>query len=928
MDVPKTNEWWSQSTDDVVKRLTVDPNVGLSDTEIQNRHTQHGLNKLPEPDDESFLESLIDAFKDPLALILTFAAAISTIVGLIEESTEELQQAGWIMGIVIFMLVVEYITDRQAQSELDKLKSMQKEISLVVRNGQRVEIESEDVVPGEVLVLSEGSRVPSDARIIQASNATVDEAILTGESVPKEKSTTPIAEDTPLDSRSNMVYSGTYVMTGSIIAVATETGINTEFGKIWQQLEAAEETLTPLQQQLDVLGRFLWYATISVCVFVLTIYIVFQGTEPVDALLIAAALAIAFIPEALGAIIVIALALGVREMVNKHAIIRRIYAAEGLGSVSIICTDKTGTITFGAMTPTHLWTFDTGELTTKPENLESNRQHLSDLLDVVIYCNNLVGPSEKALGKLADLANLEIKHEYHVARISEVPFNSERKMMSTVNMSDDGSKQIMRTKGAPTRVLEASSHTVQGEKVVPLTDDMRESIGKQILAFEQEGYRVFAFAQKERAVDAPDITNDDEKDLVFLGLISLSDPPRPEVKTTIQELNGAGVTAKMITGDSPNTALSISKDIGLVPADAHLDSVVTSVEISEMVDAAYQRIDSNSNLSTEQKAKEKITPAEHFTDAQIKRIEESKVFARVTPTDKVTIVRAMQRAGKLTAMVGDGVNDAAAVKQANIGISMVEGAELTKDVSDVTLTGTYGAISNAVAIGRTILHRARLYIHALLSTNGAEVGLFIVAALSGWSIPLTAVQLLVINLAGDSWLSIALATEKAEKNVMSQPARPADEPVINRYMRYSIAFQSMVVTVLMAIAFLMAGDYADTEGIGGDDKLALQQTAVFIMFMTQKILRSSFTARSLNYTLWQIGPFSNKWTLISAFATLLLVLAAIYVLPIGMTSEAVALAPTLMAMGLLPPILEEAIKFGRQQLGYVDIEEHPVAQPA
>ncbi len=926
MDPSTENAWWSQSTDNVLEHLAVDPGEGLSDTEIQTRQEKHGYNELPEPDDESFWESLIDAFKDPLALILTFAAAVSTIVGLVNESTEELQQAGWIMGIVVFMLVVEYITDRSAQNELEKLKGMQKEICLVVRNGQRVEIEAREVVPGEVIVLSEGSRVPADSRIIQASNATVDEAILTGESVPKEKSVTPISADTPLDSRSNMVYSGTYVMTGSIMAIATATGIHTEFGKIWQQLEAAEETLTPLQQQLDVLGKFLWNATITVCVAVLLIYIVFQGTDPIEALLIAAALAIAFIPEALGAIIVIALALGVREMVQKHAIIRRIYAAEGLGSVSVICTDKTGTITFGSMTPTHLWTFDTGELLTKPENLDANRQHVSDLLDIVLYCNNLVGPSEKALGKLADLAKLEIKPEFIVKRKSEVPFNSTRKMMSTVNAGENGAN-IMRSKGAPFRIIDACSHTVQGEQIVLLTDDMKETINKQVLAFEQEGYRVFAFAQRELPAEMEIITEDDEKDLVFIGLISLSDPPRPEVKGTIQELNGAGVTAKMITGDSPNTALSISREIGLVAPEEQLDSIVTSLEIGKMVEEAKRRIDGDNTLSAEQKAQHKLTPAEHFTDAQVERINDAKVFARVTPTDKVTIVRAMQRAGRLTAMVGDGVNDAAAVKQANIGISMVDGAELTKDVSDVILTGTYEAISNAVSIGRTILQRARLYTHALLSTNGAEVGLFIVAALSGWSIPLTAVQLLVINLAGDSWLSIALATEKAEKNVMNRPARPANEPVINRYMRYSILVQSLIVTVLMSIAFLVAGDYADSEGLSGDNKLALQQTAVFITFMTQKILRSSFTARSLNYNLWQIGFFSNKWTLVSAFATLLLCVSAIYILPVGMTSEATPLAPQLCAMGLIPPIVEEAIKFVRQKAGYVDTSV-PEVEPA
>jgi len=347
----------------------------------------------------------------------------------------------------------------------------------------------------------------------------------------------------------------------------------------------------------------------------------------------------------------------------------------------------------------------------------------------------------------------------------------------------------------------------------------------------------------------------------------------------------------MITGDSPNTALSIAKDVGLVGEHGTLTDVIEGREL--------QRMSANG--------------VDALKPEDVQKIRDVNVFARVTPSDKVTIVKALQKSGALVAMTGDGVNDAPSLKQADVGIAMSTGTDLAKDVSDVVLTGTYEAIASAVQVGRTILYRTRLYIHALLSTNGAEVLLFILAAIAGWPVPLTAVQLLVINVLGDSWLSMALAVEKEEHDVMKKPPRPSDEPVITRYMTFSIALQSVVAMVIMAAAFLYARGFTGSFGLddssaAAQEALALQQTAIFATFMVQKIIRSAFTARSLKYNLWEIGFFSNRWSLAAAALTLVIAVVAIYVVPIGMEPLPLTWLPTLIALGFVPPIVEELVK--------------------
>ena len=894
--------WWSKTVDQVIDELKTNDVNGLTAEEITARQTEFGKNSLPEEERESVWQSLIDAFKDPLALILTAAAIISAIVHISKGETNELQQSVWIMAIVVFMVLIGYFTDRSAGNELDKLKALQKTSAKVVRSGKQIEIEASELVPGDLIVLTQGDRVPGDARVIRVNNGTVSEALLTGEPEAKEKSPAPLPSTSDLAHRDNMVFTGTYVESGNMTAIVSSTGVKTELGKIWDELRSVEETETPLQKQLEQLGRMLMIGTLAVCVLVILIYVVFQNYNIIDALLVAVALAIAFIPEALGAIITIALALGVREMVTKKAIIRKLRAAEGLGSVSVVCTDKTGTITFGKMTVTHVWTLDTNEVNVEQDTLRRYNRELMRLIDVARLANNLSDPSELALGQLAEMAGFTITPEDRAARVREFPFSSASKRMGVIHPEKLGA--TFRSKGAPEILLERCTHILDRGKPREITDEDLTGIRTQLTTFESQGYRVLAFADRELGDEHKHHATDfNEHGLTFVGLVALSDPARPEVMETVKTLRDAGITAKMITGDSPITALSIAKSVGIVPQSASPSAVIEGRELQQWEkQVGAQPGDDLKSI------------VERLSDEKIKRIADTHIYARVTPRDKVLIVQALQRAGKLTAMVGDGVNDAAALKQADVGIAMSTGTDIAKDVSDVVLTGTYSAIAAAVQVGRTILYRTRLYTHALLSTNGAEVGLFIVAAVAGWAIPLTALQLLVINLLGDSWLSIALATEREEKDSMQKPPRPSNEPVITPYMWFSIAVQSITVTILMAISFLLAGDYARNAGLDAETTISIQRTAVFVMFMTQKILRSAFTARSLRFNLWQIGFFSNRWSLIAAVITIVIALGAIYVIDVGMTAPPSELLPALIALGFLPPILEETIKFVRQRV--------------
>lgn len=554
--------WWTVNPEETIQQLKTDPLQGLSQAEVSQRQGLHGPNTLPEKEKETLLQSLFDAFKDPLGLVLTGAAILSAVIGVIEGNATELQQAGWIMAIVVFMTLVSFYTDYFADREMEKLKSLQVDQATAIRGGKRVVIEAKALVPGDVIVLAQGDKVPSDARIIEANNATANEQLFTGEPYGVEKSASiTLPSDTPLSQRANMVFGGSFITSGTLTAVITSIGVDTELGRIWEILVNTEEAPTPLQQQLEQLGKFLLLGTLAVCVLVVAIYVLVQQYPILDALVVAVALAIAFIPEALGAIIVIALALGAREMVKKQTIIRENYAAEGLGSVSVVCTDKTGTITYGNMSVTHLWGVGIGEIGIKDHAWSSLDGDLQRMIEIARYNNNLKDPTDKALGELVTIAGMPILPELRAYRRSEVPFDSARKRMSTLDTIGD--RVVLQVKGAPQILLPLCREALQNGAVIRFTERDRQATLEELHRFESEGYRVLALCYRDWHEPIRDLTADDERDLVFAGLVAISDPARPEVRTTLETLHRAGIQAKMITGDSPVTALSIARDIRL-----------------------------------------------------------------------------------------------------------------------------------------------------------------------------------------------------------------------------------------------------------------------------------------------------------------------------------------------------------------------------
>jgi Ca2+-transporting ATPase len=830
---------------------------------------------------------LLDQFNNFVVIILIVAAIISFGIGIhaYGETGEftEFVEAGAIIAIVILNAIIGVVQEGKAEEALAALKKMSSPDAHVVRGGHRITLPARELVPGDIVLLEAGNHVPADLRLLDTANLKIDEASLTGESVPVEKhADQTLAPAAPLGDRRNMAYMGTTVTYGRGRGVVTATGMQTEIGHIAEMIQSYEEEPTPLQVKLDQLGKWLGWACLAICGVVFVVGVL-RGVAFIEMFLIAVSLAIAAVPEGLPAIVTINLALGMREMIQRHALIRRLPAVETLGSASAICSDKTGTLTQNEMMVTRL-AFNGTELHLSGEGYRpfgffhydghavdiDHYPHAELLLLAGMLANDaqlevsgaedqelgyrMVGdPTEGALIVAAAKAGFwRDEQERWLPRVAEVPFDSARKRMTTVHrVSPDGvspqpveafpkeTPYVAFVKGAPDVILELASHVLDGDQIHPLDDERRQAILQHNKQMASQALRVLGVAFRPLS-SVPDEPSPDEleHDLVFVGLAGMIDPARPEVAAAIEVARSAGIRTVMVTGDYPDTARAIAEEIALIRPAGEL---VTGTELEGIPDLAL-----------------------------IDRIDSIDVFARVSPKHKVRIVEALKSRGQVVAMTGDGVNDAPALKRANIGVAMgITGTDVSKETADMVLTDdNYVSIVSAVEQGRIIYSNIRKFVYYLLSCNLAEIMVIFLASLLNWRpTPLTAIQLLWLNLLTDGAPALALGVEKGDPDIMDHPPRPTAEPIVNREMRVGMLVQTIFITATVLAAYRIGLAWG-----GG----VLAQSMAFVTLSSSELLRA-YTSRSEHYALWRIGIFSNRYMQYAVGASLMLLALVIYV---------------------------------------------------
>ncbi len=853
-------EWYQQSPEEVAQSLDTSLTTGLSSGSAQSKLETFGPNELKEQEGKSFLQKLIAQFSDFLILILIAAALISVFVG-------EAKDAIVIMSIVIINALLGLYQEGKAEKALEALKKMASPTAKVLRDGNPQEISSSQLVPGDLVILETGDIIPADIRLVESSNLKVEEASLTGESVPVEKrAQETYSEEVSLGDRHNMAYMSTIITYGRGRGIVVETAEGTEIGKIAAMIQTFEEEPTPLQRKLNQLGKVLGMTTIAVCVAVFGIGLL-QGREILEMFMVSISLAVAAIPEGLPAIVTIVLAIGMNKMVERNAIVKKLLAVETLGATSVICTDKTGTLTQNEMTvvkvladnklievegtgyePVGDFKLEGSTITTK----ESSGLKL--LLTIAALANDakldnssgmyrIIGdPTEGALITLAGKAGIdsaELNHMYK--RIEEIPFDSERKMMTTFHdmPNDEGVSSF--TKGAPDIIIDRCNRIILDGKVSEFTPELKSEVLRVNSELSRAALRVLAFAFKEYPSLPTDPSPDEnESDMIFVGLTGMIDPPRPEARDAIALCKKAGVNAIMITGDYKETAFAIAKDLGMADTE---DQAIMGEKIDGMSDEELKEV-----------------------------VKNTKVFARVSPEHKVRIVSALRANGDIAAMTGDGVNDALAIKKADIGVSMgITGTDVAKNTADMILTDdNFASIVAAVEEGRIIFSNIKKFVYFLLSCNIGEILLVFTSILMNLPVPLLPIQLLWLNLVTDSFPALALGVEKGEPDIMNQPPRNPDEAILDRRMLVGVTFQAIAVAAASLSAYLLA------LRMYGLENIEEARTITFATLIVAELLRA-YSSRSQKFTLVKIGIFSNKSMVYATLGAFLLLLAVIYI---------------------------------------------------
>lgn len=799
---------------------------GLSEPEARTRLERDGYNELKSGEKVPAWKLFLENFKDPLVVVLLIAAAVQLVLG-------HLVEALIIFFVLLLNAVISVVQTLKAESSLDALRQMAAPEAKVLRDGAVSRIPARELVKGDIVQLEAGDFVPADGRILASESLKVEEGMLTGESEAVEKHTDVLPGEMPLGDRRNMVFSSSLIVYGRGTYVVTGTAGDTEIGKIAGLIESAEAKTTPLQRKLEAFGKRLGVVILLLCIVIFGIQALRawldsdggdMGTAILDALMFSVAVAVAAIPEALSSIVTIVLSVGTNKMAKQHAIIRRLPAVESLGSASIICTDKTGTLTQNKMTVVDYY------LPGATKALFSdNPDHWSDeerrLLHIAVLCNDshineegkqLGDPTEVALLAFSNTRNADFQEiRDNFPREAEIPFDSDRKLMTTVH-TFDGRKTLL-TKGGPDVLFARCNKVLIDGEELPLTEEMRGQFVNANEEFSSRALRVLAYAYKHIPDEQTGIGLEDEHDLVLVGLSAMIDPPREEVYASIAQSNSAGIRTIMITGDHKTTAQAIGRDIGLMGKD---EIAVTGQELDAMSDEELDR-----------------------------RLESIGVYARVSPENKIRIVRAWQRKGKITAMTGDGVNDAPALKQADIGVAMGSGTDVAKDAAAMILTDdNFVSIVNAVAVGRTVFDNIKKAVAYLFAGNLGAIIAILVALVFGWINPFTAIQLLFINLVNDSLPAIALGMEKAEPDVMDRKPRDINEGIFAGGMLQAVAVRGLLIGAAVIVSQYIGMQISDG-------------TAVGMAFTTLILARTlqTFAARSNTQTALQAGFFSNKY---------------------------------------------------------------------
>ena len=824
-------EWYQQTKEEILGQFQV-TEQGLTSSQAEKILAEKGENVLEEGKRKSTLQVFLEQFCDLLVVILIIAALISMVSGNVESTVV-------ILAVIILNAILGTVQHAKAEKSLDSLKSLSSPNAKVLRDGQKVEIPSSKVVPGDILYLEAGDLVVADGRILENYSLQVNESSLTGESTNVDKSDGTLHSDCALADRANMVYSSGLVTYGRAVVLVTATGMDTEIGKIAALMNATKEKKTPLQVSLDQFGSRLAMAIMVICalVFLLSLY---RKMPVLDSLMFAVALAVAAIPEALSSIVTIVQAMGTQKMAKEHAIIKELKAVESLGCVSVICSDKTGTLTQNKMTVQNIYT--NGQTITIDQLNLKNQLHRYLLYDAILTNDSSIVDG-KGLGDPTEFALVEMGRKATVdenllrelmPRLEEIPFDSDRKLMSTKYELHDVPTVL--TKGALDVLLDRTVKIRMEEGIRDITREDREAILQKNLEFSQEGLRVLAFGYKEVPQDYI-LSLDNEKDFIFLGLISMMDPPREESKAAVADAKRAGIKPVMITGDHKITATAIAKQIGIFEDG---DMAMTGRELDAMPEEELDR-----------------------------KITDISVYARVSPENKIRIVDAWQRRGSITAMTGDGVNDAPALKKADIGVAMgITGTEVSKDAAAMILTDdNFATIIKAVANGRNVYRNIKNAIKFLLSGNMAGILSVLYTSLAALPVPFAPVHLLFINLLTDSLPAIAIGMEPAEKDLLSEAPRNPKTGILTKDFMTTILTQGGIIAVCTMIAFhagLRTGSAA---------------TASTMAFATLTLARlfHGFNCRS-KHNIFKLG-FSSNWYSLGAFAAGVVLLGIVMFVP-------------------------------------------------